>query len=71
MMRTYWTNFAKSFDPNGEGMPHWPAFSSSTPQMLHIGSDATLAGPIVDEAGLKALDEYFAWRRQAAATQTE
>ena len=26
-MATYWTNFAKYGDPNGEGVPEWPAFS--------------------------------------------
>jgi para-nitrobenzyl esterase len=65
LMRTYWTNFAKSGDPNGAGLPTWPAFSDATPQMLHIASGSTQAGPIVKEDGLKALDEYFAWRRMA------
>lgn len=60
MMRTYWTNFAKSCDPNGDGLPRWPGFSRATPQMLYIASGRTQAGPIVNEAGLKALDEYFA-----------
>ena len=67
MMRTYWTNFAKTGDPNGAGLPGWPKFSDATPQMLHIASGRTQAGPIVDESGLNALDEYFAWRRANSA----
>jgi para-nitrobenzyl esterase len=63
MMRTYWTNFAKTGDPNGAGLPNWPAYSAATPETLHIESGNTQAGPIVDEAGLKVLDEYYAWRR--------
>ena len=63
LLRTYWTNFAKTGDPNGAGLPRWPAFTSATPQMLHIASDTTKAGPIVSEDGLRILDEYFAWRR--------
>jgi para-nitrobenzyl esterase len=63
MMRTYWVNFAKSGDPNGVGLPRWPAFSDARPQMLHIASGRTQAGPVMNEDGLRVLDEYFAWRR--------
>jgi para-nitrobenzyl esterase len=68
MMRTYWTNFAKTGSPNGRGLPMWPAFTSTSPRMLHIRSDDTKAGPIVGERGLAILDEYFAWRRAATAS---
>jgi len=34
--------------------------------MLHISSSSTQAGPIVNEDGLKVLDQYFAWRRSGA-----
>jgi len=67
LMRTYWTNFAKTGDPNGAGVPRWPAFSNTEPRMMHIASGNTTAGPIVSEGGLKALDEYFAWRRTTEA----
>ena len=65
MMRTYWTNFVKTGDPNGAGLPKWPTYSDAKPQMLHIEAGNTKAGPLVDESGLKVLDEYFAWRRTA------
>jgi para-nitrobenzyl esterase len=63
MLRTYWTNFTKTGDPNGPGLPKWPAYNDAAPQMLHIDADNTKAGPLVNEKGLKLLDEYFAWRR--------
>jgi para-nitrobenzyl esterase len=67
LMRTYWTNFAKTYDPNGPGLPAWPAFTNAAPRTLHITSDGTKAEPIVSENGLTALDEYFAWRRTTEA----
>jgi para-nitrobenzyl esterase len=65
LMRAYWTNFAKTGNPNGAGLPAWPNFSNATPQMLHIASGRTQAGPLENEKGLKALDEYFAARRES------
>jgi len=61
-MATYWTNFAKYGDPNGAGMPNWPAFSQQQPELMYFaGTPHT--GPVPNEEGLKALDGYFAWRR--------
>jgi para-nitrobenzyl esterase len=33
----YWTNFAKTGDPNGDGLPVWPAFNVKTNPVMHIG----------------------------------
>ena len=63
MMRTYWTNFVKTGDPNGTALPKWPPYNGTAPQALHIEAGNTKAGPLVNENGLRALDEYFAWRR--------
>jgi para-nitrobenzyl esterase len=42
-MQGYWTNFARTGNPNGPGLPQWPAFSSSSPVLLHFTRDAESA----------------------------
>ena len=40
-MMAYWTNFASTGDPNGQGVPEWPAFSIETDQYQELGSTIT------------------------------
>ena len=61
-MATYWTNFAKHGDPNGKGVPAWPAFNDSNPQVMCFNQTPHL-GPVPSVESLKILDGYFAWRR--------
>jgi para-nitrobenzyl esterase len=61
-MATYWTNFAKRGDPNGEGLPTWPPFSDANPVVMYF-AQTPHTGPVPSAEALKALDAYFAWRR--------
>lgn len=37
LMSSYWTNFAKRGDPNGAGLPTWPAYGSQANyQVMHL-----------------------------------
>jgi para-nitrobenzyl esterase len=38
---TYWTNFAKTGNPNGARLPEWPAYSAKTDTLM----DFTVSGP--------------------------
>jgi para-nitrobenzyl esterase len=61
-MATYWTNFAKRGDPNGEGVPKWLAFSDANPSVMYFSKTAH-EGPVPNTEALRGLDAYFAWRR--------
>jgi para-nitrobenzyl esterase len=61
-MATYWTNFAKRGDPNGEGVPVWPAFSDAKPTLMYF-AQTPHTGPVPSADALGVLDQYFAWRR--------
>jgi para-nitrobenzyl esterase len=67
-MAAYWTNFAKRGDPNGEGLPAWPAFSGPKPVVMYFGGTAR-TGSVPSAESLKVLDEYFAWRRTPAGAR--
>ena len=58
-MATYWTNFAKYSDPNGQGLPQWPAFSDANPVVMHFAKTPH-AGTVPSADSLKVLDGYFA-----------
>ena len=39
LMSSYWTNFAKTGDPNGPGLPHWPAYSNQSKyEVMHLSA---------------------------------
>ena len=62
-MGKYWTNFAKTGDPNGDGLPLWPAFDNANAQTMYLTGPTPFAGPVPSEAALNVLDTYFTWRR--------
>ena len=43
-MMTYWTNFAKTGDPNGSGLVNWPKYNDPGYPLIHLNSEIT-AGP--------------------------
>ncbi|MGD2132585.1 MAG: carboxylesterase family protein [Maricaulaceae bacterium] len=67
-MATYWTNFAKTGDPNGGGLPEWPRYAAGNPQaMIFRGTPS--AGALPDPAHFDVLTRYFAWRRSPGGAQ--
>ena len=68
LMQTYWVNFAKTGDPNGPGLPIWPAFSASSQQVMYLDTDAH-SGAVPNLRQLEALDAYFEWLRVETSKQ--
>ncbi|HUX44880.1 MAG TPA: carboxylesterase family protein, partial [Terracidiphilus sp.] len=39
---SYWTNFARTGDPNGPGLPQWPTYCKDH-EVLHLNNPVTAA----------------------------
>ena len=64
-MSSYWVNFAKTGDPNGKGLPQWPAFTNTNAQVMNL-NDPSKAIPVPNIEKLQVLEGYYAWRRSQA-----
>ncbi len=61
-MMSYWVNFARTGDPNGKGLPYWPAYNNQDQKVMHLGNTIE-AGPEPDRRRLDWWDAWFAKQR--------
>ncbi len=64
LLQTYWTNFAKSGDPNAPGLPDWPVWSDDKMEFLVVNKDASVSAqrnfaPLFGRLTANALRESF------------
>ncbi len=55
-LMTYWTNFAKTGNPNGAGVPTWPAYAGSGTGVLQLGD--AIVSMTLNVAGLDFIRSY-------------
>lgn len=61
-VQTYWTNFARTGDPNGAGLVAWPTFGPSDRTNMHLGPTPA-PGPIARLDKLHRIDAVYATAR--------
>jgi para-nitrobenzyl esterase len=44
IMNSYWTNFAKTGNPNGIGLPQWPVYQNETNKIIEFQPDGSAVG---------------------------
>ena len=59
---TYWSNFAKSGNPNGPGVPVWPAFSNTGNKVQHLVDPVGTGGAVALDK-LKVFDSLYSTLR--------
>jgi para-nitrobenzyl esterase len=58
-MSQYWVNFAKTGNPNGDGLPEWPAYDRETEGAIEFGTDGTVGVAKVREQKLDLFDKGY------------
>jgi len=68
IMNTYWTNFAKTGNPNGNGLPIWPLYDTQKEEILDIELDGKpVSKPDPRKARFNVIEKAFKKRDRLQA----
>jgi para-nitrobenzyl esterase len=67
-MQEYWTNFAKTGNPDGKNLPAWPAYTSDTRQYMEFTDKGPVAAAHLRGAQCKVFGESLRRRAKTAAS---
>jgi para-nitrobenzyl esterase len=62
VMSSYWTNFARTGDPNGEGLAEWPVYQPQEDNALVLDAEIRVE-KLPDKDRLDAIDRHYASMR--------
>lgn len=66
IMNTYWTNFAKTGNPNGKGVPNWPLYDNQKEEILDVDLDGkVVAKPDPRKARFNVIEKAFNKKRES------
>jgi para-nitrobenzyl esterase len=68
LVSSYWVNFARTGNPNGSGLPEWPAFTEQDQRVMYFDA-APSARPVPNLRQLEALDAYYESRRELSSSR--
>ena len=68
MLQQYWVNFAKTGNPNGKGLPYWPAFDEKKPTTMQFANGASLIMRPNSEQ-IDFVDRFMKQKREKSESQ--
>ena len=63
IIQQYWVNFAKTGNPNGKGLPYWPAFDKDKPTTMQFSNGASLV-MVPNREQINFIDRFYRFQRQ-------